>query len=157
MITVASHQALGFIPCAMPHAFPLTNHCHSLLSCTTLLPCLTSKPHFLKQSFKESIHLFRTLPTERLSAYSSQSYHSPSSQHGQAIRVHTIINPFIYPLHHSAQLPYPCIQDSILLLIPSKHLRLSICTVLILDLSFSFQNFVPLPHIRTTKVSCKTI
>ena len=43
---------------------------HSLLSCTILYACLTSKPHFFKQSFTISIHLFHGLPTERLLAHS---------------------------------------------------------------------------------------
>ena len=46
---VASRQGQGFIPRATPHAFPLTNPHHTLLSCTILLICLTSKPLFFKQ------------------------------------------------------------------------------------------------------------
>ena len=65
--TVASRQ--GFIPRATHHAFPLTNPRHTLLSCTILLVCPTSKPLFFKQSFMVSIHLFRDLPTERLPAH----------------------------------------------------------------------------------------
>ena len=63
-IVVVSCQNQWFIPQVMPHAFPLTNQYHSLLSCTILLACLTSKPLFLKQSFMVSIHLFHGLPTE---------------------------------------------------------------------------------------------
>ena len=44
-------------------------------------------------------------------------------------------------------------------LIPSKPVRLSICTALILDLSFSFYIIVSLPYIRTglSNISCKTL
>ena len=57
-------QGQGFIPQAMPHAFPLTNPHHTPLLCTILLACLTSKPLFFKQSFMVSVHLFYGLPTE---------------------------------------------------------------------------------------------
>ena len=50
------------------HELPLTNPRHTLLSCTILLACLTSKPLFFKQSFMVSIH-FYSLPTERLPAH----------------------------------------------------------------------------------------
>ena len=69
-IAVASSQGQGFIPWATPHAFPLINPCHSLLSYTILLACQTSKPLFFKHSFTVSIHLFRSLPNDRLPAHS---------------------------------------------------------------------------------------
>ena len=48
----------------------------------------------------------------------------------------TFINLFVYTLHHPAQLP--CAFGTLsILLIPSRPLRLPICTTLILDLSFS--------------------
>ena len=66
------------------------------------------------------------------------------------------INPYVHPLHHSAQFPYPWVWYFIHL--PNKHLRLSIFTPLILDLSFSFHINVSLPHRRTdmSSDSCKT-
>ena len=110
-ITVATHNCSissrsggsspGYTPCIPLHKPPPFT-----LSCTILLACLTSKPPLFKHSFTVSIHIFCSLPTERPPAhsptYSWQPYHSPS-----------FINPFIKPLLHSAQLPYPCIWDSI--------------------------------------------
>ena len=69
LTTIASHQSQGFIPQATPHAFPLTNLHHTLLSCTILLACLTFNLLFFKQSFTVSIHLFCGLSTERLPAH----------------------------------------------------------------------------------------
>ena len=90
LTTIASLHGQGFISRATLHALPLTNPRHTLLSCTILLACLTSKPLFLKQSFTVSIHLLRGLPTEN-----------------------TFINLFVYILRHPAQLPYPGIRDFI--------------------------------------------
>ena len=71
----------------------------------------------------------------------------------------TLIHTFVYVLRHTTQLPYPYIRDLSILLIPSKSLRFSICTVLIQDLSFFFHNIVSLPYIKTgtSNVSCKTL
>ena len=111
----------------------LTNSCHSHLSCTILLACLTSKPLFLKYSFTVSIHLFPGLPTEWLPAHS--------------YIVDSLGNPItLHPLYMAETL-----DDSLIcafkilsiLLILSNPLRLFICTALILDLSFSrFHNNV---------------
>ena len=78
-------------PSATPHAFPLTNTRHSLLSCT-ILASLTSKLLFFKQSHSINPSLPR-LNTERLQAHSStylssQSYHSPSSPYGRSTGEH---------------------------------------------------------------------
>ena len=48
----------------------------------------------------------------------------------------TLENTFTHPLHHSTQLSYLYIGNLSILLIPNKPLSSSICTFLILDLSF---------------------
>ena len=132
---------------------PLTNPHHSLLSCTILLAYLTSKALFLKHSFTVSSHLFHGLPTEQLLAHSLSNPITLHSLHMAVPMENTFINLFVYPLHHSAQLPYPCIW-----LIPSNPLRLSISKTLTLDLSFSFHNIVSLSYIiGKNNVSCKTL
>ena len=75
----------------------------------------------------------------------------------------SLSNPIILHPHHMAEPPENTIINSFVtphnyliyafgtlstLLISSKLLRLSICTNLILDLSFSFHNIVSLPEIR---------
>ena len=133
---MASRQVQGFIPRATNHASLLTNPHHS--------PCLPDiQTSFSFFFFTVSIHLFRGLPNERLPAHSYiDSLGNSITLYGAHTR---------QSLRHSAQLPYPCIMDS------SKPLRLSICTALILDLSF--HNIVLLPCIRTAtrNDSCKTL
>ena len=59
---VESRQGQRFIPQATPHAIPLTKPRRSLLSCTILIACQTSKPLFLKQSYMVSIHSSTSCP-----------------------------------------------------------------------------------------------
>ena len=151
--SVASCQGQGFI-----HTFLLTNPRHTLLSCTILLACLTSKHLFFKQSFVVSIHLFHSLSTERLPVLSpSQTLLAILLFSILFHRENTFINLFIYTIHHPARLPYLCIRE--FLLIPSKLLRVSVSTTLILDLSFSLHIIVSLPYVRTSTSdnSCKTL
>ena len=147
-----SRHGQGFIPPAMPHAFPLTNPLPSLLSCTILLACLRSKPRFLKHSFTISIYLFRALPTERLPAHTLGNFIILSTRPNHQSTPSSLLsfNPFVTP-HNS--LIRACGTLSLLL---NKHLRSSICIILILDLSF--HNIVSLPYIRTgtSNVSWKT-
>ena len=76
-IAVASHQGQGFILQATLHAFPHTNPCHSFLSCTIFLKVLHSSNSSLLQ------------PTSiLLCKLSLQSYHPPSSSHGQTTGEH---------------------------------------------------------------------
>ena len=91
------------------HVFSLTNPCHSLISCTIFLVCMTPKPLFLKQSFTVSIHIFHGLPTEQLSYIDSLRNLIILHLHMVEPPENNFINPFVYPLRHSAQLPYSCI------------------------------------------------
>ena len=148
---MASRQNQGFIPLEKAYTFPLTNIRNTLLSCTILLACLTFKPLFFKQSFTVSTHLFRSLPTERLSTF---PYIVPLSNpvilhslHIAETSENIFINPFVHTFRHSAQHLYSCIRDLSILLIPSKSRRLSTFTTLILDLSFS-HSIILLPYIR---------
>ena len=88
-IVVAAHNCeISLRSGVHPHSFPLTNPSHSLLSCTILSACLTSKPIFLKHSFTVSVHLFQGLLIERLPARSPLSY------------IDYLGNPIsLYPLH----------------------------------------------------------
>ena len=112
----------------MPHAFHLTNSRHSLLSCTI-----------------HGINLpFHSLPTECLPA------HFYIDTLGDPILLHSLHmaepseNTFINPSPSSC--PFVTPHNSVIrafrtlsiLLIPSKPLRFSICTVLILDRSFHY-------------------
>ena len=146
-------------PQAAPHAFFLTNPRHTLLSCIILLACLTFIPLLFKQSFMVSIHLFLGL---LLSDYQHTPLHryidslsNPIVPHSLNIAdpsENTFINAFVQHFRNSSQLFYPFIRDFI------HSLRFSICTALILDLSFSFYIIVSLPKIRTgsSNDSCKT-
>ena len=135
---------------------------HSLLSRTILLACLSSKPLFFSQSFTVSVYFFlflRDYLHTPLHRPSYQSCHSPFSSQDRTIGEH---------LPQSFRPPLSSLRITSLirafatlsiLLIPNKPLRLSICTDLVLDLSFSFHIIVSLSYIRTgmIKVSCKTI
>ena len=125
----------GYTQCTPPHK-P-----HSLLSWTILLSCLTSKPLFLKHSFSISIHLFLGLLTEQLSL----SILSIWLNHCRIPSSILSSRPF-FTLHNSLICAFWILS---ILLIPSNPLRLSICTVLTLDLSFSLHNIVSLPYIKT--------
>ena len=132
---MASYQGQGFIPLTTSHTFPLTYPLHSLLSCSILFACLTSKPLFFKHS-TVSIHPFLGLPTERLPAhtptYSWQSYHSP-----YGLTTMPLSSP--YTPHNSLIHAFGTLC---ILLIPSNPLRLSICTALNLDLSSVIYLFI---------------
>ena len=117
----------------------------------------------IKHSFMVSVHLFHNQPTKQLPAHSpTYSLINPiilHSLHMAEPPENTFVNPFIYPPfitpHYSLIRAFRTLS---FLLIPSKPLRLSICTALILDLSFSFYNIVSLPYIRTgtNNVPCNT-
>ena len=122
LTAVACRQSQGFIPRATPHAFPFTNPRHTLLSCTILLACLTSKPLFFRQSFTVSIHFFRGLPIERLPAYPYidslsnpvvlHSLHMAESSENTFINllVHTQVVHLYSPNHKPLLLPpYHCL------------------------------------------------
>ena len=66
----------------------------------------------------------------------------------------TFISPFVYPQNSLIR----AFRTLFIFLIPSKPLRLSLCTALILDLS-SFHIIVSLPYIGTgtRNFSCKTL
>ena len=162
---VTSRQGQGFILRATPNAFTLTTLRHTLLSCTILLACLTSKPLFFKQSFKASIHLFLGVPTERLPAYShtyillailSLYILSTWPNHGRTPSSIFSSTPFVTP--HSCLIRAFGNRDFILLM-PSKPMRLSIYTSLILDFSFFLHIIVSIPYVRTgnSNESCKTL
>ena len=127
----------------MSHAFPLTNPHHLLLFCTILLSCLTSKPffYFFKQSFTDLAIISFFILSIWLSNRRTPSIHS--------------FTPFNTPHNYLINL----FSTLSILLIPSSSLRLSICTPLILDLSYSFHNSVSQPYIRTgtSNVSCTTL
>ena len=72
----------------------LTNPRHTL-SCTILLACLTSKALFFKQSFSVPIHLFRGLPTERLTTHSLSNPFVLHSLHIAETSENTFINLFV--------------------------------------------------------------
>ena len=130
LTTIVSRQGQGFIPWAMSHTFPLTNLCHTLLSCTILLACPTSKPLFFKHSFIVSIHLFPSLSLRDYQhLLSNPAILTTWPNHWKTPSTTPFINLHNYLIHAFRTLP--------ILLTPSRPLRLSICTALILDLSFS--------------------
>ena len=139
----------SYTPCIPPH-----KPYHSLPSYTILLACPTSKPLFIKQSSMALIHLFRGLPTAQLLAHSLSNPIILHSYHLAKPLDNTFINPF-FNLHNSHIHAFGTLS---LLLITSNPLKLSICTVLIIDLSF-FYNTVSLPYIRTgtSNVSFKNL
>ena len=131
-IAVLSRQSQRFIP----HSLSQTSTIHH----SSCLPGIHTS--FPLRSFSQ--YQFTSSMAYPLSDYqhtclhrpSWQSCHFPFSPHGQTIGKH---------LHQSFRSPLRTTQLSILL-IPSKHLRLSICTTLIIDLS-SFYIIVSLPYI----------
>ena len=72
----------------------------------------------------------------------------------------TFINPFVQPLRHSAQLPYPWIRESIYPPHTQPTSEVAHLHTLILDLSFSSSHsIVSMSYIKTgtSNVSCKTL
>ena len=144
---------LGYAPCTPPHKYlPFT-------------PILHHFPHLpdIQTSFSQTIHLFLSLPTERLPAHSPSqtllailSFSIFSTWPNNQRTPSSILSPtHFYTLHNSLIREFWTIS---ILLIPSKPLRLPICPALIVDLSFSIHSIVSLPYIRTgiSNVSCKT-
>ena len=132
----------------MPHAFLLTNSCHTLLSCTILLACLISKFLFFKQPLTVSIHLLRNLPTATTSIV---PYKDPLSYPVIFHSLHLAEPPentltLFITLHNSLIHAFRTLS---ILMIPSKPLRLSIYTAPMLDFFFTFHSIVSLPYVRT--------
>ena len=103
---------------------------YSLLSCSILIACLTSKPLFFKQSFTVSIHRFRGLPTERLQStplhrHSNLSCHSPFFPHGRTFGAQPFHLDIFFTSNNSLIRVFGTLS---ILLITSNPLKLSICT-----------------------------
>ena len=103
------------VRCSSPRLRPIhspseTLGIHSILHYSPCLPDIQTT--FFKQSFTVSIHLFCGIPTDRLPAHSLSNPIILHSLHMVEPLDKTFINPFVYPLRHSAQLPYPSILYS---------------------------------------------
>ena len=128
----------GYALCTPPHKPPPFTHIlhHS--------PCLPDIQTSFPQTVLHSINLSLSWPTHWMTTSTLSYIDSLSnsiilhSLHMPKPLENTLINPFITP-YNSLICAFRILS---ILLITSKPLRLSICTVLILDLSFSFHNIV---------------